>query len=159
MGYFNIEHLYQCCVVMLSYHLQTSQGPLVKACYQLVSHFPPRKSLISRADGIIADFTMGDISERTPGQLRQALQLMSRLCAKPLLGPAQRVLIPHGAFNGWEVLSTVNRRALSWLCRTKSCASGYTQAKVMWCPVPSVMCRFCHAREETIQHLLVAVKH
>ena len=31
-GIVNIEHLYWCHIVMLSHHLQTSQGSLLKAC-------------------------------------------------------------------------------------------------------------------------------
>ena len=68
-----MELLYQRRVVMLSYHLQTSQDPLVKACCQVVAHFPPRKSLIRRVHGIIVDLFVGNLLEYTSGHLREVL--------------------------------------------------------------------------------------
>ena len=111
-GFVNIEHLYQRRVVMLSYHLQISQDPLVRACCQLVSHFPPHKSLIRRADGIITDLSVGNLLEYTSGQLRKVLcvaqhdHLLNCLCAKPL----------HGKFINWARSDAVNTvQSFQWL--------------------------------------------
>ena len=111
-GIVNIEHIYRCRVVMLSYHLQTSQDPLVKACYQLVSTFPPRKSLISRADEIVAALAVDNPLGFTPSKLREALcaaqreRLLNQLCAKPL----------HGKFIDWASSDLVNTaQSFRWL--------------------------------------------
>ena len=111
-GFVNIEHLYQHRVVMLSYHLQTSQDPLVKACCQVVYHFPPCKSLICRADGIVADLSVGNLLEYTSGQLRKLLcaaqrdRLLNCLCTKSL----------YGKFIYWVRSDTVNTiQSIQWL--------------------------------------------
>ena len=164
-GIVNIESLYQRRVVMMSHHLQTSQDPLVKACCQLISHFPPRKSLISKADGIIADLSLCINLEHTPTQLKESLcaaqreRLLGHLCAKPL----------HGKFINWARSDSVNTsQSFRWLSGSLHSESESTimavqdqvlctrvyQAKVMRCSVPTLMCRFCHAKEETLQHLL-----
>ena len=72
-GIVNIEYLYQRRIVMLSRHLQTSQDPLVKACYQLIFWFPPRKSLICKAHTISAALSIDNFSEYTSIQLKRAL--------------------------------------------------------------------------------------
>jgi len=164
-GIVNIEHIYQRRVVMLSYHLQTSQDPLVKACYQLVSTFPPRKSLISKADEIVAALAVDKPLGSTPGKLREALcaaqreQLLTQLCAKPL----------HGKFINWVRSDHINTaQSFRWLGGSLHGESESTilaiqdqvlctriyQAKIMHRPVTTLLCRFCHAREETLQHLL-----
>ena len=99
------------------------------------------------------------------GQLKQALcaaqreQLLHRLCAKPL----------HGKFINWARSDDINTaQSFQWLKGSIHSESESTilavqdqvlrtrvyQAKIMRCPVSTLMCRFCHAREETIQHLL-----
>ena len=164
-GIVNIEHLYQRRIVMLSRHLQTSQDPLVKACYQLISWFPPRKSLICKAHTISSALSIDNFSEYTSVQLKRALctahreQFFNQLCAKPL----------HGKFATWACSDDVDTvQSFCWLQGSIHSESESTilavqdqvlrtmvyQAKIMRCPVFTILCRFCLTREETIQHLL-----
>ena len=85
--------------------------------------------------------------------------LSSYVCAKPL----------HGKFATWARSDDVDTvQSFCWLQISVHSESESTilavqhqvlptrvyQAKIMRCPVPTILCRFCHTREETIQHLL-----
>ena len=142
---------------MLSHHLQTSQDPLVKACCQLISHFPPRKSLISRAHGITADLTLGNMLDYSSGQLKQALcaaqceQLLHHLCAKSLHGKFMMNWARSGDINNAQsfqwLKGSIHSESESTILAVQDqvlCTRVY-QAKIMRCPVSTLMCRFCHS--------------
>ena len=164
-GLISIEHLYQRCLLSLSHHLQTSSDTLVNACCELMSQFPPRKSLLAVAGDVATSLGLDGMLNCTAEQLKtevcaaQKKKLLESLCFKPL----------HGKFYKWAQSSDINSvRSFRWLHFSLHSESESTvfaiqdqvlctrvyQAKVMKIPVQSIMCRLCHENEETIQHIL-----
>ena len=164
-GLVSIEHLYQRHGILLSNHLLTSTDSLVQACSELISQFPPHKSVLAKAVDIVATLAVGDVFHCDPEQLKadvctaQKNKLLECLCAKPL----------HGRFYTWTQLADVNvARSFHWLHGSLHSESESTifaiqdqilctrvyQAKIMQTSVQYIMCRKSHEHEETIQHLL-----
>ena len=96
-GLVNIEHIFQRCLLSLSRHLQTSTDSLVHACCEVMSQFPPRMSLITRARDISTSLALDNIYDCNAEQLKTAVcaaqrkKLLELLCAKPF----------HGKFYTW----------------------------------------------------------
>ena len=88
----------------MSYYLQTSRDTLVQACCKVMSHFPLRKSLLSKATDLALTLALDGILSYDAAQLKVVVcaahkkQLLESLCAKPL----------HGKFYAWTQSSTIN---------------------------------------------------
>ena len=164
-GLVNIEHIFQRRLLSLPHHLQTSTDSLVHACCEVMSQFPPRKSLITRAGDISTSLALDNISDCNAELLKtvvcaaQRKKLLESLCAKPL----------HGKFYTWTQSADIDTsRNFCWLHHSLHSESESTvfaiqdqvlctrmyKAKIMQCPLQSILCRMCHEHEETIQHLL-----
>jgi len=164
-GLLCIEHLYQRRLLLLSRHLQTSTDALVHACCELMSQFPPRKSILVKANEVAASLSIDEILTYDAVDLKdvvcskQKKKLLESLSVKPL----------HGKFYSWFQSSNVDvARSFRWLHYSLHSESESTifaiqdqvlctrvyQAKIMQIPVQSIICRVCHEQEETIQHLL-----
>ena len=137
----------------------------MQACCELMVQFPPRKSLLSKADDVVSSLLLTDVLSYEVGQLKTAViaaqrkKLQSVLCDKPL----------HGKFFTFIQSSTIDAvRSFKWLqCSLHGesessifavqdrvlCTRVY-QAKIMHTLIQSILCRLCQEQEETIQHIL-----
>ena len=165
-GMLCIEHLHHRCVILLSYHLQTSEDTLVKMCRLLDSSMPVHKSVVAKANGFLASLSLHfEVAFVTISELKgvvcgqQQKFHCDQLCSKPL----------HGKFYSWCCSSGVEiSRSFHWLSQSAHSETESTimavqdqvlstrvyQAKIMKLNVPTLTCRLCSKHEETIQHLL-----
>lgn len=154
--------------MLLAYHLSTSSDVLVKLCYKLDQLLPTRSSILARARdycvllSLTVDFHSCDLVRLKKSICtKQYDQLISSLTIKPLHG------LFHSLFND---ASIDNIRSFSWLkhhihsesestifaIQDQAISTRVIEAKIMYRPVPSVLCRVCGRFEESIVHLLAA---
>ena len=87
-----MENLLDRCLILLSYHLQTSGDALVKLYCALDTQLPSRVSVLSRASCLSSSLMLDDVLSYLKGQLKSAIcaaqqnKLLDGLCTKPLHG-------------------------------------------------------------------------
>ena len=165
-GLLNIEDLYHRRVILLSQHLQTSADALVRMCYVVDCSLPASRSIITRANNFLKTMSLTiQLTSVTCDELRGTVCAHQRQCHLEHLNDKPL----HGKFYSWCFAGSVDPlRSFHWLNQYLHSESESTilaiqdqvlhtrvyEAKIMKQAVPSLMCRLCSQKEETIQHLL-----